>query len=53
MCVEQACRFEFSYPYLIRTQNGDFHLAYTWNRAFIKHLAFNRAWLERQISEAQ
>lgn len=53
MCAGQACRFEFSYPCLIRAQNGDFHLAYTWNRSFIKHLVFNHAWLERQMKEAE
>ena len=52
-CTAQGCRFEFSYPYLIQAQNGDIHLAYTWNRSFIKHLRFNRAWLEQQLKEAK
>jgi len=48
-CGGQHCSFEFSYPYLIRTQAGDFHLVYTWNRSFIKHIRFSRAWLDQQI----
>jgi predicted neuraminidase len=48
-CRAQRCGFEFSYPYLIQTQSGDFHLAYTWNRSFIKHVRFTRAWLDRQV----
>ena len=44
------CNFEFSYPYLIQAQNGDFHVLYTWNRAFIKHLRFNTAWLEQRLN---
>jgi len=48
-CDVQFCRFEFSYPYLLRTQNGDFHIVYTWNRSHIKHVRFTSAWLNNQI----
>jgi predicted neuraminidase len=47
-CRAGRCGFEFSYPYLIQSGDGDFHLAYTWNRSLIKHVRFNRAWLDRQ-----
>jgi len=47
-CKDQTCSFEFSYPYLIRTLNGDFHLVYTWNRSFIKHVTFSQGWLDQQ-----
>jgi predicted neuraminidase len=47
-----ACNFEFSYPYLIQTRAGDFHLLYTWNRVFIKHLHFDPAWVEQRLREA-
>jgi len=46
MCWEPRCHFEFSYPFLIQTRRGDFHVVYTWNRSFIKHVQFNRAWLD-------
>ncbi len=36
----------FSYPNLIQTQNGDFHLFYTWNQSDIKHIQFNQAWVD-------
>ena len=52
VCNEGHCRYEFSYPYLIRTQGGDFHLVYTWNRTFIKHLWFNLAWLDQQLEKS-
>jgi predicted neuraminidase len=52
-CSSQTCRYEFSYPYLIRARNGDFHLAYTWNRAFIRHVTFNQAWLDQQAERAE
>jgi predicted neuraminidase len=45
--------FEFSYPSLIRTRRGDFHLVYTWNEAFIKHVQFSQAWLDRRLEEAK
>jgi predicted neuraminidase len=47
MCWEPRCHFEFSYPSLVQTRTGDFHLVYTWNRAYLKHVRFNRAWLEQ------
>ncbi len=42
-------RAEFSYPRLVRTSDGDFHLLYTVNKALIRHARFNRAWLERVL----
>ena len=38
----------FSYP-AITHANGNVHIAYTWNKQFIKHVTFNGAWLERQL----
>ncbi len=49
--AEGGCIFEFSYPYMIQTRNGDVHLAYTWNRTFIKHLVFDQAWLQQHAQE--
>lgn len=47
MCRHAAgCEFEYEYPFFLRTADGRFHLAYTWNNSFIKHVVFNRAWLE-------
>lgn len=48
-CEGVQCGYEFSYPYLMQTHNGDLHLVYTWNRSFIKHIAFSRAWLDERI----
>ena len=39
---------EFSYPRLLLARNGDFHLLYTVDKAEIRHVRFNRAWLERR-----
>jgi predicted neuraminidase len=50
-CNAQSCAFEFSYPYLIQARNGDFHLVYTWNRSFIKHVRFTRAWLDQRMEK--
>lgn len=51
-CEANHCNYEFSYPYLIQTHNGDFHLVYTWNRSFIKHVTFSRTWLDARIKES-
>ena len=48
MCTGHPCWFQFEYPYLIRANDGNFHLVYTWNQTFIKHVEFNQAWLDRQ-----
>ena len=37
---------EFSYPYLLQTARGEYHLVYTWNRTQMRYLAFNERWLE-------
>ena len=37
---------EFSYPYLVRTTAGEYHLMYTWQRQRMAHVRFNDAWLE-------
>jgi predicted neuraminidase len=47
--ADGGCGFEFSYPYLIQARNGDFHLTYTWNRVFIKHVTFDPVWLNRHL----
>ncbi|MEN9637945.1 MAG: hypothetical protein RL077_6349 [Verrucomicrobiota bacterium] len=49
MFSKQGNTFEFSYPSLIRASGGDFHLAYTWNEAFIKHVQFSQAWLDERL----
>lgn len=52
MCVGQRCAFEFSYPYLILTARGDVQLVYSWNRSFIKHVEFSRAWIAQGLKES-
>lgn len=37
---------EYSYPWIMQDSSGDVHVLYTWGRTRIKHLVFNRAWLE-------
>jgi predicted neuraminidase len=53
MCWEPRCHFEFSYPFVLQTRRGEFHLVYTWNRAFTKHVQFNQAWLDEGLSDAR
>ncbi|MGD8897067.1 MAG: exo-alpha-sialidase [Acidobacteriota bacterium] len=53
MCWESRCHFDFSYPSLVRTRGGDFHLLYSWNRAYIKHVRFNQAWLDERLEDTR
>ena len=45
---DQNTAERFSYPYMIQTTNGRYHLVYTWNRSHIKHVVFNNSWLEKR-----
>lgn len=40
---------EFSYPWMVRDENDEYHIFYTWQRTSIKHVRFNNAWLEQKI----
>lgn len=40
---------EFSYPSLIKTSDGFYHLAYTYQRKGIKYIRFNDDWLQEQL----
>lgn len=51
-CMPGGCRTEYSYPFLLQAKNGDFHVVYTWNRTFIKHVTFTPAWLAQQLEHA-
>lgn len=44
----RGCEFEYEYPSFIRSSDGTFHVVYSWNNSFIKHVSFNQAWLEMQ-----
>lgn len=45
-CTSTACWFEFEYPYLLQGRDGRFHVVYSWNNSFVKHVTFNMAWLD-------
>ena len=47
MCEAQGCNFIYDYPYIIRDDADNFHLIYTWNKSMIKHVEFNKNWLEQ------
>lgn len=36
-CRAGACEFQYDYPFLLRTRNGDIHMLYTWNKTLIRH----------------
>lgn len=39
---------EFSYPSIVRTPEGIYHVTYTYDRQRIKHITFSEAWLKGQ-----
>lgn len=49
MTKEKRDKQRFSYPWLLQDSNGDYHLFYTWHNRNIKHVTFNRAWLESKL----
>jgi predicted neuraminidase len=44
---EPGAAQDVSYPALVQTPSGDFHLLYTADQTHIRHVHFNRAWLEQ------
>ena len=42
-------RREYSYPFLIATRDGRYHVVYTWQRTKIKHVVFNAAWVRAAL----
>lgn len=44
----RGCEFQYDYPYMVRTRNGDLHLLYTWNKTAIRH-----AWLKADAVESR
>lgn len=49
VCSASGCEFEYEYPYFIRSPEGLYHLVYSWNNTFIKHVSFNEAWLRERL----
>ncbi|BCQ63255.1 sialidase family protein [Pseudomonas protegens] len=49
VCKPQGCDFEYEYPYFSRGADGLYHLVYSWNNTFIKHVSFNAAWLAERL----
>jgi predicted neuraminidase len=49
VCKSDGCEFEYEYPYFIRSPDGMYHLVYSWNNTFIKHVTFNDAWLAERL----
>lgn len=43
--------YEYSYPTVKKSEDGDYQILYTWNKKHIKHIRFNQAWLEKRIHE--
>lgn len=37
-CHGELCEFQYDYPYMLRTRNGDIHILYTWNKTLSRHL---------------
>ncbi len=40
---------EFSYPYIIQTRDGIYHLVYTWKRQQVAYVRFNKAWIDSRL----
>jgi predicted neuraminidase len=50
--VQEIEHNPYSYPFLLQTQEGNFHLFYTWKKKHIKHIYFNRPALLQMLPTA-
>lgn len=48
--LENASGKQYSYPSIIRTRKGLYHITYTYERKRIKHVVFNESWIRDRIS---
>jgi predicted neuraminidase len=44
--LDKSISAKYSYPWVLKAVNGEYHLMYTVDRKLIKHISFNQAWLE-------
>lgn len=42
---DNIVRREYSYPFLVATRDGRYHLLYTFQRSQVRHVTFNDAWV--------
>jgi predicted neuraminidase len=42
---DEIVRREYSYPFLLQTRDGRYHMLYTWQRTRIRHIVFNDSWV--------
>lgn len=47
--LEKKEEGNYSYPHFLQSSDGHIHLLYTWEQVGIKHVTFNRQWLDRQV----
>ena len=52
LCGDTSCAQEFSYPFLLQSNDGKLHLLYTWHRTRIKHIQFDPSWISSQNPQA-
>jgi predicted neuraminidase len=49
--LEQKEGKEYSYPSITESPNGLYHITYTYERKKIKHIVFNKTWLNNRLYE--
>lgn len=47
---DKGCLYQFDYPFMLHTPNGDLHILFTWNKSLIGHAWYRAATSNQEVA---